>query len=143
MCGVGADSPVSRESSSGSLPYVASLPLSPASVLPDGTETFTVEEVADRLGVSPNRVRTLMRDHHLLAVSHSGTPGVPALFFDDDGVAKHYTGLVDVLLDGGFTRDEAMRWLFTVQEDLGMHPAQAIHTHSAREVIRRAQAQAF
>ena len=41
------------------------------------------------------------------------------------------------------SRDEIMAWLFTEQDDLGLTPADALHTHSAREVIRRAQAQAF
>lgn len=113
------------------------------SILPAGTETLSVEQAADRLGVSPNRVRTLIRDHNLLAVSLSGVPAIPALFFGDDGPAKHYTGLVDVLLDGGFSRDEALTWMFTTIDDLGMHPAQALHSHSAREVIRRAQALAM
>ncbi|MBD0022629.1 DNA-binding protein [Gordonia pseudamarae] len=122
---------------------MASLPLSPGTTLPDGTDTLTVDQVAGHLGVSANRVRTLIRDHNLFAVSASGQPAIPALFFDDDGIAKHYTGLVDVLLDGGFTRDEALRWMFTTLDDLGIHPAEAIHTHSAREVIRRAQALAL
>ncbi|NMO03341.1 helix-turn-helix domain-containing protein [Gordonia sp. TBRC 11910] len=121
---------------------MASLPLS-ADDLPGEVEVLTVDEVSQRLRVSPGRVRTLIRDHHLLALSRDGVPGIPALFFDDGGIAKHVDGIVDVLLDGGFSRDEALRWLFTVQEDLGMHPAQALHSHSAREVIRRAQAEAF
>jgi hypothetical protein len=111
--------------------------------LPDGTDTLTVEQVAQHLGVSAGRVRTLIRDYNLFAVSLGGQPAVPALFFDDDGIAKHYTGLVHILLDGGFTRDEALHWMFTTIDDLGIHPAQAIHTHSAREVIRRAQALAL
>lgn len=111
--------------------------------MPSDADTLTVNQVADRLHVSSNRVRTLIRDHHLLAVSRGGEPAVPALFFDDLGLVKHYTGLVEVLLDGGYTRDEVLDWMFTEQDDLGMHPAAALHTHSAREVIRRAQAQAF
>ncbi|GAC69537.1 Rv2175c family DNA-binding protein [Gordonia soli] len=121
---------------------MGSLPLSP-NVLPADADTYTVDEVAARLRVSPGRVRTLINDHHLLAVSKDGAPAVPSLFFDDHGITKHFNGLVDVLLDGGFSRDDALAWLFTVQDDLGIHPAQALHTHSAREVIRRAQAEAF
>ncbi len=122
---------------------MSSLPLS-IGILPDDVEVFDLDEAADRLQISPNRVRTLIRDHNLLAASQHGRPVIPALFFGDDGhLAKHFEGLVTCLLDGGFTRDEAMAWFFTVQDDLGMHPAQALHTHSAREVIRRAQAQAF
>lgn len=126
----------------GTLGAVGSLPLSP-DTLPAGTELLGVDQVAERLRVSTNRVRTLIRDHHLLAVSREGRPAIPAVFFDELGLVKHYNGLIEVLLDGGYTRDEVMEWLFTVQEDLGLHPAEALHTHSAREVIRRAQAQAF
>ena len=122
---------------------MASLPLTADTALPDGTDTLTVDQVAKHLGVSAGRVRTLIRDHNLFAVSHSGEPAIPALFMDDAGIAKHYTGLVHILLDGGFSRDEAMHWMFTTIDDLGMHPAEALHTHSAREVIRRAQASAL
>lgn len=121
---------------------MASLPLS-ADTLPPDTETLTIDQVAARLRVSTNRVRNLIRDHHLLAVSRDGQPAIPALFFDELGITKHFNGLVEVLFDGGYTRDEVMSWLFTTQDDLGMHPARALHSHSAREVIRRAQAQAF
>ncbi|ATD71422.1 MULTISPECIES: Rv2175c family DNA-binding protein [Gordonia] len=121
---------------------MGSIPLSPDTLSAD-VEMLSVDEVADRLAVSTNRVRTLIRDHNLLAVSRGGHPVIPALFFDDEGVVKHFYGLVGVLLDGGYTRDEAMTWLFTVQEDLDLHPAAALHTDFAREVIRRAQAQAF
>ncbi|MFT4128334.1 MAG: Rv2175c family DNA-binding protein [Gordonia sp. (in: high G+C Gram-positive bacteria)] len=121
---------------------MGSLPLS-ADILPAETATYSVAEVAARLRVSASRVRTLISDHHLPAVSRGGQPAVPCVFFDDLGIVKHLMGLVEVLLDGGYTRDEALAWLFTVQDDLGVHPAEALHTHSAREVIRRAQAQAF
>lgn len=134
---------IGKETDSGILPQVSSLPLS-IGILPDDVEVLDLDQAADRLGISANRVRTLIRDHNLLAASRGGVPVIPALFFGDDGgLAKHFEGLVSVLLDGGYSRDEAMEWFFTVYDDLGVHPAQALHTHSAREVIRRAQAQAF
>ncbi len=126
----------------GNLRRVSSLPLSTDN-LPADTPTYSLDDVAARLHVSTNKVRNLIRDHHLLAISRNGQPAVPRVFFDDEGIAKHFTGLVDVLFDGGYTRDEIMTWLFTEQDDLGLTPADALHTHSAREVIRRAQAQAF
>lgn len=121
---------------------MASLPLS-ADVLPADESVLDLAAVSRRLGVSIGRTRTLIADHHLLAVSRDGEPVVPEVFLDDHGIAKHLTGLIEVLLDGGFTRDEAMEWLFTVQDDLGEYPARALHGHSAREMIRRAQALAF
>lgn len=122
---------------------MSSLPLS-IGILPDDAEALSLDQAAEALGVSLNRVRTLIRDHNLLAASRNGEPVIPVLFFGDDGgLAKHFEGLVTILLDGGYTRDEALGWFFTEYDDLGMHPAQALHTHSAREVIRRAQAEAF
>ena len=121
---------------------VGSLPLA-IDILPDDVSALTLDEAASRLHVSTNRVRTLIRDHNLLAASRDGQPVIPEAFFGPDGLAKHFEGLVTILLDGGYTRDEAMEWLFTEQDDLGLRPADALHTHSAREVIRRAQAQAF
>jgi hypothetical protein len=121
---------------------VSSLPLS-ADVLPADEPVLDMTAVSRRLGVSIGRARTLVADHHILAVSRDGEAVVPEVFFDDDGIAKHLTGLIEVLLDGGFSRDEAMQWLFTVQDDLGEYPARALHGHSAREMIRRAQALAL
>ncbi|MFT4044787.1 MAG: Rv2175c family DNA-binding protein [Gordonia sp. (in: high G+C Gram-positive bacteria)] len=121
---------------------MSSLPLS-LDTLPAGVDTYTLDEVAAILRVSPGRVRTLIRDHHLLAVSRAGQPAIPRVFFDEAGIAKHFNGIVGVLLDGGYTRDEVLVWLFTPHDDLGLTPADALHTDSAREVIRRAQAQAF
>ena len=121
---------------------MGSLPLS-IGILPDDVPAVELDEAARRLHTSPNRVRTLIRDHNLLAASREGVAVIPEVFFGPDGLAKHFEGLVTILLDGGYTRDEALAWLFTEQDDLGLTPAQALHTHSAREVIRRAQAQAF
>ena len=121
---------------------VGSLPLS-IDILPDDAEVLSLDEAAERLRVSTNRVRTLIRDHNLLAASRGGQPVIPAAFFGPGGLAKHFEGLVTILLDGGYTRDDALAWLFEEQTDLGLRPADALHTHSAREVLRRAQAQAF
>ncbi|WP_076482495.1 Rv2175c family DNA-binding protein [Williamsia sterculiae] len=121
---------------------MGSLPLT-EDFLPQDIVTLDVRTVASRLGVSTGRVRNLITDHHLLALRRDGEPAVPELFFDDHGIAKHLTGLIEVLIDGGYTRHEAMHWLFTEQDDLGVCPAVAIHGHQAREMIRRAQAQAF
>lgn len=122
---------------------MATLPLTADDVLPADEPVLDLSAVARRLGVSVGRTRTLVADHHILGVSRDGEPVVPEVFFDDHGIAKHLTGLIDVLLDGGFSRDEAMQWLFTVHDDLGEYPARALHGHSAREMIRRAQALAL
>jgi hypothetical protein len=95
------------------------------------------------MGFSNSKVLNMITAHQLLAVRRDGQVAVPELFFDGSDIVKHLPGLIEVLFDGGFSRDEIMRWLFTVQEDLGITPAEALHGHSAREMIRRAQAAAF
>ncbi|GAB2643981.1 Rv2175c family DNA-binding protein [Gordonia jinhuaensis] len=121
---------------------MVSLPLT-EDFLPADREVLDLDEVARLLGVSQGRVRTLIADHTLLALRRDCRPVVPAVFFDDGDILKHLTGLIAVLIDGGYQRDEVMHWLFTEQDDLAIMPIDALHGHQAREMMRRAQAQAF
>lgn len=124
-----------------SIPYVAS------DLLPDSVATLSTAKVSDGLRVSVSKVHHMLREGQLLAVRRSGDLHIPREFFGEvDGrfaIAKHVTGLLSVLHDGGFSREESMRWLFTELDDLGGTPAALLHTDSAREVIRRAQAAAM
>lgn len=111
--------------------------------LPADEPVLDISEVSRRLHLSAGRIRTMVADKQLLAVNRSGVPMIPEVFLDGTEVAKHLVGLIAVLMDGGFSRNAAMRWLFTEQDDIGVTPARALHTDSAREMIRRAQALAF
>jgi excisionase family DNA binding protein len=105
---------------------------------------LTIPEVADRLGLSPSRVKQLLRDRKLLAVQRpGGALCVPAAFLDGDQVVKGLPGTLTLLSDCGFTDPEALRWLFTADESLPGTPIQAICAHRCTEVNRRAQALAF
>jgi hypothetical protein len=126
----------------GTLLTVGSVPLSP-DTLPADVDVLSVSQVSSRMGFSNSKVLNMITDHNLLAVRRDGQVAIPELFFDGSDIVKHFKGLIKVLLDGGFSRDEIMRWMFTVQDDLGITPAEALHGHQAREMIRRAQAQAF
>ncbi|WP_110470448.1 Rv2175c family DNA-binding protein [Williamsia limnetica] len=121
---------------------MGSVPLS-EDTLPADTEVLSVSQVSSRMGFSNSKVLNLITDERLLAVRRDGQVAIPALFFDGPEITKHLVGLIKVLFDGGFSRDEAMKWLFEVQDDLGICPAEALHGHQAREMVRRAQAQAF
>ncbi len=136
---------------------MSAIPYVTADVVPATVPTYTVDTVAAGLRVSVPKVHQLIRDRRVIAVRRDGQLQIPQLFFGEvDGrfaVAKHLTGLISVLSDGGRTDDEVMRWLFTPQPDLtgwglpagpdGSAPIDALHTDGAREVIRRAQALAF
>jgi hypothetical protein len=81
---------------------------------------------------------------------------VPKAFFDESGhVVKSLNGLLSVLHDGGYRDTEILRWLFTPDPSLTIRrdgstdnqanarPVDALHSHQAREVVRRAQAMAY
>ena len=106
-------------------------------------ETLTPAEVAQQLGVSPNRVRQLLREGKLMAVPGSGNGKIPAEFLQDGAVLKHLPGLLTVLRDGGFSDEEAFEWLFREDESLPGSPVQALRSNRHTEVTRRAQALAF
>ena len=106
-------------------------------------DTLTAAEVAAILGVSPNRVRQLLREHKLLAVPGSGNSRIPADFLLDGEVLRHLPGLLTVLLDGGYSEQEAFDWLFRDDDSLPGTPVQALRDDRHTEVTRRAQALAF
>ncbi len=106
-------------------------------------ETLTQTEVAQQLGVSPNRVRQLLRDGKLMAVPGSGNGKIPADFVQGGAVLKHLPGLLTVLRDGGFSDQEAFDWLFEADDSLPGTPVQALRDDRHTEVTRRAQALAL
>jgi excisionase family DNA binding protein len=102
---------------------------------------LTFREVADRLGISPNKVRQLVREHQLASVRPDrGEPAVPALFVDDSGPVKGLGGTLTVLADHGFDDAESIEWLFTPDDSLPGRPIDALREDRGKEVRRRAQA---
>ena len=108
------------------------------------TEWLDWAEAGEQLGVTPAKVRTMIRDHELAAaVSAPGTgPRVPAAFLQDGLVVKGLPGLLTVLHDGGYDDRECIAWLFT-DDDLPGRPIDALRENRGAEVKRRAQAMAF
>ncbi|WGL53842.1 Rv2175c family DNA-binding protein [Nocardioides sp. BP30] len=99
------------------------------------------------LGVTPAKVRTLVREHQLAAaVPNPGEKGagqrVPALFVQDGFPVKGLAGLLTVLHDGGYDDRECIAWLF-LDQDLPGRPIDALRENRGSEVKRRAQAMAF
>jgi Rv2175c C-terminal domain of unknown function len=102
-------------------------------------------EVADRLGVSEAKVRTMVRDHELAAaVPREGAgPQVPADLLDEDGLpVKGLAGLLTLLHDGGYDDREIIAWLH-LDADLPGRPIDALRQNRGAEVKRRAQAMAL
>ncbi|UMG92085.1 Rv2175c family DNA-binding protein [Nocardioides sp. TF02-7] len=98
-----------------------------------------------RLGVTPAKVRTMVRDHQLAAAvpGEGRPPMVPALFIDDEGLpVKGLPGLLTLLHDSGFDDRECIAWIF-LDADLPGRPIDALRENRGTEVKRRAQALAF
>ena len=124
-------------------------------VLEPDEPVYDLPRVAEMLGVAVTRVHQHLRDGHLLAVRRDGVVMVPQIFFTDDHVVKPLPGLLAVMRDGGYRDTEMLRWLFTRDESLTVtrnnasepltnaRPVDALHSHQAREVVRRAQALAY
>jgi hypothetical protein len=108
------------------------------------TEWLDWSEAGALLGVTPAKVRTMIKVHELAAtVPCPGTgPQVPAAFIDDGLVVKGLPGLLTVLHDGGYDDRECIAWIFT-DADLPGRPIDALRENRGSEAKRRAQAMGF
>ena len=107
-------------------------------------EWLSLRDVAGQLSIPAGRVKQLLRDRKLLAVTRpEGTVAVPAAFLDGHQIVKGLCGTLTLLFDCGFDELEALRWLFTADDSLPGTPIDAIVKHRGTEVNRRAQALAF
>ena len=107
-------------------------------------EWLSLPEVAARLGLPIGRVKQLLRDRKLIAVTRpGGDRAIPAAFIDGAQIVKGLPGTLTVLFDCGFGDIEALRWLFTADDTLPGTPIAALYARRGTEVNRRAQALAF
>ena len=108
-----------------------------AALVPEWLDWF---QAAALLGVTPGKVRTMIREHELAAaVPEPGAgPRVPADFIQDGLVVKGLPGLLTVLHDRHFDDRECIAWLFT-DDDLPGRPIDALRENRGSEVKRRAQ----
>jgi hypothetical protein len=104
---------------------------------------LTLKEAAAPLGVSPNRIKTLIRENRMMGVVRDGELSIPAAFIDGDDLVKGLPGTLLLLTDAGFSSKEALRWLFTPDDSLPGTPIQAMRENRGTEVRRRAQSMAF
>ncbi|WP_454790721.1 Rv2175c family DNA-binding protein [Mycolicibacterium lutetiense] len=131
---------------------MSSIPVADDVLDPD-EPVYDLPTVSGLLGIPVTKVHQQLRDGQLIAVRRDRVMVVPKIFFDGDGqVVKHLPGLLIVLRDGGYRDTEIVRWLFTPDESLTItadgrteqvsnaRPVDALHSHQAREVLRRAQA---
>jgi hypothetical protein len=102
-------------------------------------EWLTVPDLVETLGVSVSRVHRLVEEHVLLATKVGGVTKVPAVFVVDGEPMHELRGTATVLADNGFTDDEAIDWMLSVEESLGTSPIAALRAGRKAEVRRVAQ----
>ncbi|AIY17182.1 DNA-binding protein [Pimelobacter simplex] len=103
------------------------------------------DQAAELIGVTPAKVRTMVREHRLAAAvpGDGRRQGIPALFIGADGEpVKGLPGLLTVLHDNGFDDRECIAWIF-LDADLPGRPIDALLENRGSEVKRRAQALAL
>ncbi len=148
-----------RPNPGSTLGAVSSIPAGDDVLHPD-EPVYDLPTVAELLKIPVTKVHQQLRDGHLLAVRRGGVPMIPQIFFTPTSagraeVVKPLPGLLAVLRDGGYRDTEILSWLFTADPSLTLtrdgergqisnaRPADALHAHQAREVLRRAQAMAY
>jgi len=99
-------------------------------------------ETADRLGVPLGKVRRLVQERTLLSQRIDGAFKIPEAFLDD-AVIGQLRGTATLLIDGGFSEEEALNWFLRVDDALGARPVDAIAQGRKREVRRLAQSLAL
>ncbi len=102
---------------------------------------LSIGDAADALGVSPNKVRQMAREHELAMLRREGSrePEIPAAFILDGAPVRGLAGTLTLLADHGFDDGEAIEWLFSADDSLPGRPVDALRENRGREVRRRAQ----
>lgn len=104
---------------------------------------LTIPDLTEILGLKVSQVRRLIEDRALLATRVDDVWKVPELFITGGEVVHELKGTLIVLGDAGYNDDEAMHWLLSEEESLGVSPIEALRAGRKAEVRRVAQALGF
>lgn len=104
------------------------------------TEWLAMPDLVEVLAEPLGRVRRLIDESHLIGSRRHGAFAVPAVFVLDGRPVASLRGTVIVLRDAGFTDDEAIDWLLSVEDSIGNAPIESLRAGRKSEVRRVAQA---
>lgn len=104
-------------------------------------EWLTVPDLVEILGQSVGRIHRLIEEHRLPATRRNGPVQVPAAVLRDGEPMSEVRGTLLVLLDLGFTEEEAIDWLISEDDALRATPLAAMRQGRKAEVRRAAQLQ--
>jgi excisionase family DNA binding protein len=100
---------------------------------------LTIDEVAKELGISSSKVRRLIEEHTLFAIRVDKEPKIPAHLIANGEPLPSIRGTMYLLLDSGFTPEEAVEWIYTENELLGNRPIDSLLQGHKAPVRRAAQ----
>lgn len=103
------------------------------------TDWLTIPELVEILGEPQGRIRRLLDERALIGSRREGPLKVPSVFIVDGHPLSSLRGTVIVLADAGFSDDEAIDWLLTTDETIGVAPIAALLAGRKSEVRRVAQ----
>jgi hypothetical protein len=103
------------------------------------TEWLSLPELVEVLGEPLGRVRRLLDEFQLVGSRRDGALKVPSVFIVDGHPLTSLRGTVFVLHDAGFSDDEAIDWLLTEEDSIGIPPIEALRAGRKSEVRRVAQ----
>ncbi len=102
-----------------------------------------IPDIAERFDMKLSQVHRLIEERQLLGRRINGVLKVPDPFLGDSEPVRELRGTVLLLLDAGFTEEEALDWLLGAEDSLGVSPIEALRAGRKAEVRRVAQALAF
>jgi excisionase family DNA binding protein len=100
---------------------------------------LSIQEVAERLGITPGKVNRLLEEHKLIAIKRDGQLMIPAELIVDGEPLASLRGTIILLQDSGYSIDEAIEWLYTDSEVLGQSPIASLLEGKKAPVRRLAQ----
>lgn len=103
------------------------------------TDWLSLPELVEVLGEPLGRVRRMLDEFQLIGSRREGAIKVPAVFILDGHPLSSLRGTIFVLHDAGFTDDEAIDWLLSEEDSIGMPPIEALRAGRKSEVRRVAQ----
>lgn len=107
---------------------------------PDAVSKWlTIQEASDLLGIPKGKVNRLIEEHYLVALKRDGEAMVPAEFIVGNEPLPPLRGTIILLLDSGYSIEEAVDWLYTHSDVLGQTPLQSLLEGKKAPVRRLAQ----
>ncbi|MDC4232942.1 Rv2175c family DNA-binding protein [Actinomyces sp. B33] len=97
----------------------------------DTSSFLSFDEVARLLGLETRRIKQLLKERRLFCVrDDAGEDKIPAeiIVKGENGWEPLFSlpGTLTLLADDGFTPQEAVDWLYRVQDELGETPLEAL-----------------